>query len=89
MRLSITTAISSLISITLAQQTQIVQVGANGLVFTPDTITAPIGSQVQFNFYPRNHSVVSSVFGNPCQPDGRIFSGYMPVSAGVGVSHNS
>jgi len=66
---------------------QTVQVAGSGtLTFTPDTLTAPVGSQVQFSFYPRNHSVVSSAYGSPCQPDGRIFSGYEAVGMGPGVS---
>ncbi|KAK3630079.1 hypothetical protein LTR56_002634 [Elasticomyces elasticus] len=76
--------LSLLLPIVSSQLTQVVAVGENGLVFTPSTITAPVGSQVEFQFYPRNHSVVSSAFDNPCQPDGKLFSGYMPVSAGTG-----
>lgn len=70
----------------LCQIVQIIAAGEDGLVFTPNTLTAPVGSQVEFQFYPRNHSVASSTFDNPCQPDGKIFSGYMPVSNGTGVS---
>ena len=68
---------------------QTVAVGENGLVFTPDTITAPVGSVVQFAFYPRNHSVVQGDFNNPCQPlpgGHGFYSGYQVVSSGVAVS---
>ncbi|TKA73523.1 hypothetical protein B0A55_05319 [Friedmanniomyces simplex] len=81
---SIYAALPLLLHTTLAQTTQTIAVGENGLVFTPDSLTAPVGSQVEFQFYPRNHSVVSSAFGNPCQPDGKVFSGYMAVSSGTG-----
>lgn len=66
---------------------QTVQVAGSGtLTFTPDTLNAPVGSQVQFTFYPRNHSIVSGPYASPCQPDGRIFSGYEANGVGPGVS---
>ncbi|KAK4954580.1 hypothetical protein LTR10_008013 [Elasticomyces elasticus] len=81
--------LSLLLPIVSSQTTQVVAVGEDGLVFTPSSITAPVGSQVEYQFYPRNHSVVSSAFDNPCQPDGKLFSGYMPVSAGTGQWRSS
>ncbi|KAI9772615.1 MAG: hypothetical protein M1839_002428 [Geoglossum umbratile] len=60
-----------------------VDVGENGLVYTPDTITAAMGDQVQFTFYPQNHSVIQAAFSSPCNPlAGGIFSGFVPVSSG-------
>ncbi|KAK6433156.1 hypothetical protein LTR95_010668 [Oleoguttula sp. CCFEE 5521] len=71
----------------LAQQTFTVQAGGNGeLNFAPSSLVAPTGSQVQFVWYPRNHSLASSTYDNVCQPDGRIFSGYFPVNAGMSPS---
>lgn len=70
---------------TIAQLVQTVAVGRDGLLFTPSSISAPPGSQIEFQYYSHNHSVVSSSYDNPCQPDGRLFSGYMPVSSGMGV----
>ncbi|KAH8817230.1 extracellular serine-rich protein [Xylogone sp. PMI_703] len=61
-----------------------VDVGKDGLTFTPDTITAIGGDIIEFHFHPDNHSVVMGTFNAPCQPaptDG-FFSGFMPVSSG-------
>jgi len=60
-----------------------VDVGEDGLVFTPDSITAAVGDKVQFAFYPQNHSVIQAAFSTPCNPlAGGIFSGFVPVSSG-------
>ncbi|OQO00412.1 hypothetical protein B0A48_13761 [Cryoendolithus antarcticus] len=81
------TLVSLLASLGLAQQTFTVQAGGNGeLNFAPSSLVAPIGSQVQFVWYPRNHSLASSSYDNACQPDGRIFSGYFSVNSGASVS---
>nr|OQO17249.1 hypothetical protein B0A51_14692 [Rachicladosporium sp. CCFEE 5018] len=81
------TIIALLAPLGLAQQTFTVQAGGNGeLNFAPSSLVAPIGSQVQFVWYPRNHSLASSTYENACQPDGRIFSGYFPVNSGASPS---
>ncbi|RDW95364.1 hypothetical protein BP5796_01127 [Coleophoma crateriformis] len=56
---------------------QTVSVGEDGLVFTPNTLTAAVGSMVQFEFYPPSHSVAQSSFENPCAPlnSSAFFSG--------------
>lgn len=58
------------------------------LVFEPNSLTAPVGSMVQFQFYPKNHSVVQAAFSNPCQPIKEVMtnvtgfkSGFMPTMA--------
>ncbi|KAF7335686.1 hypothetical protein MVEN_02223900 [Mycena venus] len=53
------------------------------LRFTPTSVTASIGSTVNFRFTsPGNHSVTQSSFQNPCIPlDGGLDSGFQPVSA--------
>lgn len=68
-------------------QVHVVTVGAGGmLAFSPDNISAAEGDMVQFQFMPKNHSVVQSTFDQPCEPisdftnETGIFSGYMPVS---------
>ncbi|KAG9236376.1 Cupredoxin [Amylocarpus encephaloides] len=60
----------------------VVRVGGldGSLTFSPDNVKANIGDMVQFQFAPKNHSVVTSTFDAPCAPAGSIFSGYMPVS---------
>ncbi|EPE33305.1 Cupredoxin [Glarea lozoyensis ATCC 20868] len=56
--------------------------GTNGsLEFSPNDIKAAVGDMVQFQFTPKNHSVVTSAFDTPCSPKGDMFSGYMPVAA--------
>ncbi|RPA97272.1 hypothetical protein L873DRAFT_1691497 [Choiromyces venosus 120613-1] len=67
----------------------VVQVGdaAGALKFYPEVVTAVPGDLVQFQFYPRNHSVAQSSFDKPCQPlaptngSAGFWSGFMPVSA--------
>jgi plastocyanin len=43
----------------------VVQVGKDGLTFTPPTISASPGDTVTYNFNPKNHSVVQSSFADP------------------------
>lgn len=59
------------------------------LTFTPNNFKAAKGSLVQFQFYPKKHSVVESTFDNPCVPINNVkpevpgfFSGFVPVKAG-------
>ncbi|QDS72493.1 hypothetical protein FKW77_010058 [Venturia effusa] len=59
-----------------------VLVGANnGLTFTPSSIQAQPGDQVQFVFLSQNHTVTSGDPAAGCQPDGKINSDFVPVSA--------
>ncbi|MCJ1302301.1 hypothetical protein MMC08_005104 [Hypocenomyce scalaris] len=71
---------------------QVVKVSnKNGsLQYEPNNIQAEAGTMVQFQFYPKNHSVVQSTFDQPCQPINNIqsnvtgfFSGFMPVAEGA------
>ncbi|MCJ1309134.1 hypothetical protein MMC25_002789 [Agyrium rufum] len=59
------------------------------LVFSPNNIMAPPGSMVQFQFYPKNHSIVQAAFAAPCVPLNDVnssavgfFSGFMPATTG-------
>ncbi|KAI9668206.1 MAG: hypothetical protein M1821_001026 [Bathelium mastoideum] len=83
--------LATLIPIVNAQagNIQTVAVGENGFTFTPNTIAAPVGSVVQFQFYFFNHSVVQGDYSHPCQPlaGGKgFYSGYQVVASGVAVS---
>jgi plastocyanin len=49
---------------------QTIQVGKSGLTYTPDSITAKVGDQIEFQFDSAGHSVAEGTFGKPCQPDG-------------------
>ncbi len=64
--------------------THTVVAGRGGLKFDPDNVVAEIGDVVEFHFTPRNHSVVESSFGEPCQPKDHasFFSGFFPVAEG-------
>ncbi|KAL2006834.1 hypothetical protein VTN00DRAFT_9502 [Thermoascus crustaceus] len=67
----------------------VVQVGMNGsLAFSPNQLQVNPGEMVQFQFHPKNHSVVQSTFDNPCTPMAESMpnmtgfrSGFMPVAA--------
>ena len=48
---------------------QVVTVGAGGeIVYNPAKLTAPVGSQVEFQFFGPAHSVVQASFDSPCSP---------------------
>ena len=47
---------------------KIIDVGENGLTFSPNTTTADIGDTIEFHFYPPQHSVAQSSFDSPCVP---------------------
>ncbi len=51
-----------------------VDVGLNGLTFTPNNITELPGTVVEFGFHPRNHTVTQSTFDKPCVPQENGFS---------------
>ena len=47
-------------------------------------MTVPVGSWLEFQFWPQNHSVAQAAFDKPCEPlDGGFFSGFFPVAADV------
>ncbi|PSN75035.1 hypothetical protein BS50DRAFT_480015 [Corynespora cassiicola Philippines] len=75
--------------------THVIDVGGpNGsLVFTPANVKAAPGDLIQFQFHPKNHSVVQSTFDQPCVPIQNVmtnktdafFSGFMPSNASLGA----
>ncbi|KAI9445999.1 Cupredoxin [Lactarius indigo] len=67
-----------------AQNNIQVQVGSNGLAFSPSSVNASVGDTVSFVFYPKNHTVTQSSFAAPCQPlASGIDSGFQPVAVGA------
>jgi plastocyanin len=58
-----------------------VTVGADGLLlYSPSNIGAEVGTVVEFEFFPNNHSVTQSSFMDPCHPlAGGFFSGFVPT----------
>ncbi|KAK2751069.1 hypothetical protein FQN57_000144 [Myotisia sp. PD_48] len=60
------------------------------LKYFPDNVKAEPGSVVEFQFFPRNHTVTQSSFDKPCQPINKFFpdipgikSGFVPVAPGA------
>jgi len=64
-----------------------VTVGQNGLTYSPNNITAAVGTAVEFSFFPKNHTVTQSSFADPCHPlstNGAFngfFSGFVPTAS--------
>ncbi|KAJ8087996.1 hypothetical protein PM082_013547 [Marasmius tenuissimus] len=59
-----------------------IDVGLNGLAFTPSNISAAIGDTVTFEFHPKAHGVTQSSFSAPCSPlTGGFESGLKPVAS--------
>lgn len=86
------TALAGLVSAADSVKVHIVKVGnaqGNSLRFDPEELQAEVGEMVQFQFYPKNHSVARSSFTNPCTPldpatangTSSFFSGFMPVQS--------
>jgi len=73
----------------------VIKIGDNdgGLVIEPNSMKVEVGSMIQFQFHPKNHSVVRSTFDQPCipieqsQPGSKVgfFSGFMPVKDKMGT----
>jgi plastocyanin len=77
-------------TVTLTGVTHTVVAGRGGLKFEPDNVVAEIGDVVEYHFLPKNHSVVQSSFGSPCQPleDGSGFSSGFNFATAEGQSAN-
>jgi len=67
-----------------ASSVQTVSVGKDGLVYTPNTLTAAAGTTVEFHFFPPGHSVAQSSFESPCAPinASAFFSGGFSATTG-------
>ncbi|KAH0559574.1 hypothetical protein GP486_003912 [Trichoglossum hirsutum] len=72
----------------------VIKVGSsdNKLTFDPNDVRVDVGSMIQFQFWPKNHSVARSSFDKPCVPieqstPGAVgfFSGFMPIQQTLGV----
>lgn len=65
-------------------ETHMVDVGASGLTFTPEALSAAVGDTVLFTFKAKNHTATQSSFASPCGPmAGGFDSGFMPVANGT------
>ncbi|TVY49981.1 putative GPI-anchored cupredoxin [Lachnellula cervina] len=47
---------------------KVIDVGEDGLTFSPNSTTAAVGDTIEFHFYPEKHSVAQSSFDSPCVP---------------------
>ncbi|KAG9239736.1 hypothetical protein BJ875DRAFT_1523 [Amylocarpus encephaloides] len=56
-----------------------VHVGQNGYHFYPPYVKAEPGDTVRFTFYPKNHTVTTCDFEEPCSWNGKYDSGYTPT----------
>lgn len=66
---STTTSTESATTTSSTHGVQTVTVGDNNaLAFSPDSITAAVGSSIEFVFYPPIHSATQSSFESPCAP---------------------
>ena len=67
---------------------QVVSAGSNGLAFSPNSITAAVGTMVEFHFFPPAHSVAQSSFSTPCAPPANssgFFSGVLQQTGSQNV----
>jgi plastocyanin len=90
LQIGFSAAQSSTASAVSAAETQRVTVGATGLTFSPDTLTADEGDVIEF-VISSGHSVTESNFDSPCQPisGAGIFSGFPANNAVFSVTVNS
>ena len=83
-----TAASTSSASSSTPSNVHIVSVGSGGLIFSPNSMTVPVGDQVEFHFFPPEHSVAQSSFSTPCAPpsNGTAFwSGFIQTSSSSNV----
>jgi len=58
-----------------------VTVGKGGLVYSPNNIRAEVGTNIEFSFFPKNHTVTQSSFADPCHPlENGFFSSFVPTA---------
>jgi len=78
------TLIAGFVALSSAATIQIA-VGKDGLVFTPNSVTAAKGDIIEYQFFPPTHSVNMADFNNPCMPaaSGGFGSGAFTTSNGM------
>ena len=84
-------AVAASLALALQAQAKVIDinVGKNGLTFEPASVTAALGDELRFHFYPNTHSVAQGIFSKACQAStasGAFYSGSQFVASGVGVS---
>ncbi|KAI0154887.1 hypothetical protein GGR57DRAFT_99523 [Xylariaceae sp. FL1272] len=58
------------------------------LMFDPSNIVEPVGTVIEFNYNPKNHSIVQSSFDQPCAPIARggFAAPFVPLEKSSGVT---
>lgn len=77
-----TLAVTSALALQAAATTIRIDVGKNGLVFSPNSTNAAIGDVLEFHFYARNHSVVQGRYDQPVRLSS---SGYLAMLPAKGT----
>jgi plastocyanin len=84
--MQLTNTLFGLVAAATAVYTQVgatikVTVGADGVLqYNPNNLVAEVGTEVEFDFFPKNHTVTQSSFANPCHPLANgFFSGFIPT----------
>ncbi|KAK0641827.1 hypothetical protein B0T16DRAFT_220990 [Cercophora newfieldiana] len=81
---TLTTLVAGFAALATAATIQI-SVGKDGIVYTPNSVTAAVGDVIEYQFFPPTHSVVMADFDSPCTPakTGGFFSGAFTTSSGM------
>jgi len=84
MKLSTSLAVAAGLATRAAAKDIPIAVGQQQLKFTPNSVTAAVGDELVFTFYPANHSVSTGDFKSGCTPStsGGFYSGFVPTPAG-------
>ncbi|KAK0099503.1 hypothetical protein ONS95_000234 [Cadophora gregata] len=75
--------LAAVVATATAQQGTTIQVtvGKGGLVYSPNNIKAEVGTNIEFSFFPKNHTVTQSSFNDPCHPlENGFFSSFVPTA---------
>ncbi|PVH74184.1 Cupredoxin [Cadophora sp. DSE1049] len=76
-------ALAAVVATATAQEGTTIQVtvGKGGLVYSPNNIRAEVGTNIEFSFFPKNHTVTQSSFKDPCHPlENGFFSSFVPTA---------
>ncbi|KAK3400294.1 Cupredoxin [Sordaria brevicollis] len=87
---NILVAATLVLSSAVSAKTIPIKVGESGLTFEPENIKADVGDVLEFWFYAKNHSIVTSTAAKPCEPktENGFFSGFFPVAEAGVASEN-
>lgn len=82
MQLTTLTTLLPFLPLALAEL-KVIDVGQHGLKFSPDSVAAAEGDELEFHFYPMAHNVAQSTFDEPCiATENGIWSDFIPSQQG-------